>query len=80
MREVLEQDVHGIGCAVRALELLSGEDGLAGFDELVERLPDDDPEVLEAHLVDPLVDGRDQLDHRDRLAVEDLEWLGGKDQ
>ena len=34
--EVLEQDVDGIGCAVRSLELLSGQDGLVGSDELVE--------------------------------------------
>jgi hypothetical protein len=61
VREVLEQDVHGVGCAVRALELLAREDGLVGFDELVEGVADHDTEVLQAHLVDALVHGRDEL-------------------
>ena len=36
MGEVLEEDVDGVGCAVRALELLSRQDGLVRFDEGVE--------------------------------------------
>jgi hypothetical protein len=36
--------------------------------------------MLETHLVDALMDRRDQLDHRDGLPVEHLERLGGKDQ
>ena len=42
---------------------------LAG--EGVDLLADDDAEVLQAHLVDALVDGWDELDERDDLAVED---------
>src|SRR4029079_1493400 len=80
VREDLEQDVDRIGSASRALELLSRQDGFVGFDERVEGLPDDDAQVLEAPLVDPLMDGRDELDQRDRLAVEDLEGLLGQDQ
>src|SRR3954468_8273478 len=78
--EVLEQDVDGVWGAVRPLELLSGQDGLVGLDERVECAADDDAEVLQAHLVDPLVDGRDELDQRDTLALEDVERLGGDDQ
>jgi hypothetical protein len=37
--EVLEQDVDGVGCALRALELLSRQDGLVGSDERVEKSP-----------------------------------------
>src|SRR5262245_34864918 len=48
--------------------------------ELVELLTDDDAEVLEAHPVDALVNGRDELDVRDRSPVEDLERLGEHDQ
>ena len=77
MGEVLEQDVDGVGNAIRALELLSRQDGPAGFDERVERVPDHDTQVLQAHLVDALVDGRNQLDQLDGLAVDDLERLGG---
>ena len=51
-----------------------------GSDERVELLADDHAEVLQAHLVDPLVDGRDELDERDDLAVEDAERLGEDDQ
>jgi hypothetical protein len=36
--------------------------------------------MLQAHLVDPLVDGRDELDELDDLAVEDAERLGEHDQ
>src|SRR5213595_4296640 len=48
--------------------------------EVVDLLTDDDPEVLEAHPVDALVNGRDELDERDRSPVEDLERLGEHDQ
>ena len=48
--------------------------------ELVELLTDDDTEVLEAHPVDALVNGRDELDARDRSPVEDIERLGEHDQ
>ena len=34
--------------------------------ELVDAIAHDDAEVLQAHPVDALVDGRDELDHRDR--------------
>ena len=80
MGEVFHQDVDGVGNAVRALELLSGQDGLVGFDERVERVADDHPEVFQSHLVDTLVDWCDELDERDHLAVEDLERLGRNDE
>jgi hypothetical protein len=48
--------------------------------ELVELLTDDDAEMLEAHPVDALVNGRDELDARDRSPVEDIERLGEHDQ
>src|SRR2546427_4915810 len=48
--------------------------------EVVDVLTDDDAEVLEAHPVDPLVNGRDELDARDRSPVEDIERLGEHDQ
>jgi hypothetical protein len=48
--------------------------------ELVDLLADDDAEVLEAHPVDPLVNGRDELDARDRGPVEHIERLGEHDQ
>src|SRR6266550_1431097 len=47
-----------------------------GFDVLT----DDDAEVLEAHPVDALVNGWDELDERDRSPVEDIERLGEHDQ
>src|SRR2546422_7752989 len=47
--------------------------------ELVDVLTDDDAEVLEAHPVDALVNGRDELDERDRSPVEDIERLGEHD-
>src|SRR6476469_9335829 len=47
--------------------------------EVVDVLTDDDAEVLEAHPVDALVNGRDELDERDRSPVEDLERLGEHD-
>src|SRR6266516_7555834 len=43
--------------------------------EVVDVLPDDDAEVLEAHPVDTLVNRRDELDARDRSPVEDIERL-----
>ena len=76
MGEVLEQDVDGVGCAVRALELLSREDWFVGFDERVERVAHHDAEVLQPHLVDALVHWRDEFDERDDLVVEDFERLG----
>ena len=51
-----------------------------GSDERLEGVADHDAEVLQPHLVDALVDGRDELDERDRLSVEDFERLGGNDQ
>src|SRR5262245_16079497 len=48
--------------------------------EVVDLVTDDDAEVLEAHPVDTLVNGRDQLDVRDRSRVEDLERLREHDQ
>ncbi len=47
--------------------------------ERVDLLADDHAEVLHSHLVDALVDGRDELDERDHLAVEDAERLGEED-
>src|SRR6266571_3926270 len=47
--------------------------------EVVDVLTDDDAEVLEAHPVDALVNGRDELDERDRSPVEDIERLGEHD-
>src|SRR2546426_1529413 len=48
--------------------------------EGVDVLTDDDAEVLETHPVDALVNGRDELDERDRSHVEDIERLGEHDQ
>src|SRR3954470_13813177 len=48
--------------------------------EVVDVLTDDDAEVLEAHPIDALVNGRDELDERDRSPVEDIERLGEHDQ
>src|SRR5947209_20393587 len=48
--------------------------------EVVDVLTDDDAEVLEAHPVDALVNGRDELDERDRSPVEDVERLVEHDQ
>src|SRR5205809_3155404 len=47
--------------------------------EVVDVLTDDDAEVLEAHPVDALVNGRDELDERDRSPVEHIERLGEQD-
>src|SRR5579864_8765649 len=47
--------------------------------EVVDVLADDDTEVLEAHPVEALVDGRDELDERDRGPVEEIERLGEHD-
>jgi len=67
--EVLEQDV--IRLVRRALELLAGQRCPVPTGECVDLIADDHAEVLQAHLVDTLVDGRDELDERDDLAVED---------
>src|SRR5438552_7780792 len=48
--------------------------------EVVDVLTDYDAEVLEAHPVDALVNGWDELDERDRSPVEDIERLGEHDQ
>src|SRR5438876_2932625 len=48
--------------------------------EGVDVLTDDDAEVLEAHPVDALVNGWDELDERDRSPIEDIERLGEHDQ
>jgi hypothetical protein len=50
---------------------------LAG--EGVNVLTNDDPEVFEAHPVDPLVNGRDELNDRNRSSIEDFERLGEHD-
>src|SRR5215467_9736767 len=76
--EVLEQHVDRLDMGT--LELLPGQRGPMHPRELVELLTDDDAEVLEAHPVDALVNGRDELDARDRGPVEDLERLGEHDQ
>src|SRR5438876_6595842 len=47
--------------------------------EVVDVLTHDDAEVLEAHPVDALVNGRDELDGRDLGPVEDIERLGEHD-
>src|SRR5438067_13830306 len=44
--------------------------------EVVDVLADDDTEMLEAHPVNALVNGRDELDERHRSPVEDIERLG----
>src|SRR5215208_2342952 len=76
--EVLEQHVDGLD--VGTLELLPGQRGPMHSRELVDLLTDDDAEVLEAHPVDALVNGRDELDARDRSPIEDNERLGKHDQ
>ena len=78
MREVLEEDVDGVDLGT--LELLPRQRGPMYPRELVELLTDDDAEVLEAHPVDTLVNGRDELDARARDPVEDIERLGEHDQ
>ena len=78
MGEVLEEDVDRLD--VGSLELLAGQHGPMHSRELVDLLTDDDAEVLETHPVDTLVNGRDELDARDRSPVEDLERLGEDDQ
>jgi len=76
--EVLEEDVDRVDGG--ALELPSGQRGPMDARELVELVTDDDAEVLEAHPVDTLVHGRDELDVRDRSPVENIERLGEHDQ
>src|SRR6266540_3996320 len=58
--EVLEQDVDRLD--VGTLELLPSQRGSMHSRKLVELLTDDYAEVLEAHPVDALVNGRDELD------------------
>jgi hypothetical protein len=60
--------------------MLSREHGVVSSDERIESVADHDAEVLQPHLVDALVDGRDGRDERDDLTVEDFERLGGYDQ
>src|SRR6266536_3901030 len=48
--------------------------------EVVDVLTDDDAEVLEAHPVDALVNGWDELGARDRSPIEDIERLSEHDQ
>src|SRR6266540_3079341 len=76
--EVLEQDVDRLD--VWTLELLASQRGSMHSREVVDVVTDDDAEVLEAHPVDALVNGRDELDERDRSPVKDLERLGEHDQ
>src|SRR5688500_1561252 len=76
--EVLEQHVDRLD--VGTLELLASQHGPMHSRELVDLLTDDDAEVLEAHPVDTLVNGRDELDARDRSPIEDIERLGEHDQ
>jgi hypothetical protein len=75
--EVLEQHVDRLD--VGTLELLARQHGPMHSRELVDLFTDDDAEVLEAHPVDALVNGRDELDARDRSPVEDIERLGEHD-
>src|SRR6266498_5636726 len=75
--EVLEEDVDRLD--VGTLELLPSQRGSMHSRELVDLLTDDDAEVLEAHPVDALVNGRDELDERDRSPVKDIERLGEHD-
>ena len=60
--------------------MLAGQRGPMYPRERVDLFADDDAEVLEAHPVDALVNGRDELDARDRSPVEDIERLGEHDQ
>src|SRR5438034_104221 len=76
--EVLEQDVDRLD--VGTLELLASQRGPMHSREVVDLLAHDDAEVLEAHPVDALVNGRDELDERDRSPIEDIERLGEHDQ
>jgi hypothetical protein len=76
--EVLEQNV--VRLVRLALELLAGQRRPVPTGECVDLIADHHAEVLHAHLVDPLVDRRDEFDERDDLAVEDAERLGRHDQ
>lgn len=75
--EILHQDVDRFDRL--ALELLASQDRAMLTRERIEAIPDDDPEVLKAHLVHALVDRRDELDVLNHLAVEDLERLAEHD-
>src|SRR4029453_7892076 len=76
--EVLEEDVDRLDGGT--LELLASQRGSMHSREGVDLLPPDNAEVREAHPVDALVNGRDELDERDRSPVEDIERLGEHDQ
>src|SRR4051794_34584821 len=77
VREVLEQHVDRLD--VGTLELLPSQRGPMHSRERVDLLTDDDAEVLEAHPVDTLVYGRDELDARDGTPIKDIERLGEHD-
>jgi hypothetical protein len=68
MHEVLEEDV--VGLVVRALELLPGQRGTVLPREGFDVAADDRSEMLKAHLVDALVDRRNELDEPDGHPVE----------
>jgi hypothetical protein len=69
VREVLHQEVDGVG-VLFGLELLAREYRLVVSTNASTRpLADHDHRDAPAHLVHALMDGRDQLDHRERLAV-----------
>src|SRR3990172_1993865 len=76
--EVLEQHVDRLDLGT--LKLLPSQRGPMHSRELVDLLTDDDAEGLEAPPVDTLVNGRDELDARDRSSIEDIERLGEHDQ
>ena len=75
--EVLEQDVVRLVYArCRTLELLARQNRAMGALEFLECVfADHDAHVLQPHHVDALMDGRDELDHRERLSVEHLELI-----
>src|SRR4026207_1251817 len=76
--EVLEQDIEGL---VRgALELLARQGTPMTPAEVFEAVAHDEADVLHPHLVDPLMNRRDQLDHRDHLAIENLERIDEKNE
>src|SRR5215213_7307211 len=81
VREVFEQDVVRLvdpGC--RALKLLACQNRTMGLPERIKTFfADDESDVLHAHLVNALMDGRDELNHREYLAVEHLQLIE-KDQ
>src|SRR4029453_15161859 len=76
--EVLEEDVDRLDGGT--LELLASQCGSMHSREVVDLPTQQNPEVLEGHPVDALVNGRDELDERDRSPVEDIEGPGEYDQ